>query len=518
MEVRDEFKISLGMALEDIFGFNKAEEIRDIYIDKINRNNNYGSNLSFISNTLSENIPIKDKEKYAFEIKSSEEITELGLDKNLSKAINNACILPLIPPEDMEMINIIKDYLNNSENKKEATKTIMLYLSFNYMYANKLDIIDDQRIFFDAVKQFSDDMKLKKIDCDFYAAFAENIINWSDSHKDLVDNNTNYYAMYLNLMKYTYIQHKEEKKFIKAYEEQLLPQDSSTRKMYLDKYSHYQQLSTSTPMKNSFKKLMYKDDERVLPVTDGEYSIGFLSSFPEYQHIPLALGEIVNNCQRMGDAGETAMLHGVLNPNAGFVIIVNNRTGEIKAESEVFIQKKKDKNIFCFDSIEITHGLNPVPYERLICQFVEERLKNYDNVYVGRGYRDPETNEFDKLPEHFLNAGAKDKKGIRPEITPFEAYLYSHEEDNENDYGIIDSVEEAERLLNEGTISSFDFLYTDIADNDNKESDTKFAYQIKKNGDMLIDKDKLPSLESSMEEENNFDEDEPFFNFNDEEE
>ena len=48
------------------------------------------------------------------------------------------------------------------------------------------------------------------------------------------------------------------------------------------------------------------------------------------------LGYETSCCKHYGDAGETAMLYGLINPNAGFFVIEDKATGKILAQAETW--------------------------------------------------------------------------------------------------------------------------------------------------------------------------------------
>lgn len=159
------------------------------------------------------------------------------------------------------------------------------------------------------------------------------------------------------------------------------------------------------------------------------------------------LGYFTHCCQKMGEAGESAMMHGLLNPKAGFWIVEDKHSGEIKCQAEVW---EEDKDTLVFDNIELANDAELSLYKGIIAKWLEET--SYDNVKMGTGYN------------HFMhNGNFRDCGKVTPTITPYEAYVLSYEDDSfcEGDAEEIKSVKKAKKLLEEERISYYDYVYCD---------------------------------------------------------
>ena len=110
------------------------------------------------------------------------------------------------------------------------------------------------------------------------------------------------------------------------------------------------------------------------------------------------LGELTNCCQCLGDAGETAMMHGFLNPDAGFWVI-EDKNGKIKAQAEIW---KTDEDTLVFDNIEFANTDNGHRAERaeqlrgVIAAWAME--SGYRNIIMGCGYNELSTETMEQAP------------------------------------------------------------------------------------------------------------------------
>lgn len=185
-----------------------------------------------------------------------------------------------------------------------------------------------------------------------------------------------------------------------------------------------------------------KDVEKM--TESGNYLAYILNGQDERQ---VMLGYDTHCCQKLGDAGESAMMHGLLNPKAGFWVIEEKGTGTIKAQAEVW---EENADTLVFDNIEYANDCDISLYREVISKWLEDT--EYRNVKMGTGYNAlmHETS--------FRNAGE-----VKPSITPYEAYVLSYEDDSycEGDAAEISSVRKAEKLLEEGKITYFDYIYCD---------------------------------------------------------
>ena len=158
------------------------------------------------------------------------------------------------------------------------------------------------------------------------------------------------------------------------------------------------------------------------------------------------LGELTNCCQSLGKAGETAMMHGFLNPDAGFWVI-EDRDGKVKAQAEIW---KSDKGILVFDNIEFAdtddeHLAHRIEQLRgVIAAWAME--SGYENIIMGCGYNELGTDSMEQAPVPELR------------LTPEEVFALQKDNEAEVSFENIDAVH---RYMQSEEYSPDDFVYTD---------------------------------------------------------
>lgn len=188
------------------------------------------------------------------------------------------------------------------------------------------------------------------------------------------------------------------------------------------------------------------------------------------------LGYDTDCCQHLGEAGESAMMHGLLHPKAGFWVATKNDSKKVVAQAEVW---ELNYNTLVFDNIEFANDAEIDQYKEIIGKWVSE--SEYENIIMGCGY-----NEF--MNDSFKEAGA-----VIPPVTPYELYVLSYEDecDAREEICELSSPEEAERLMESGEITYFDYVYCD--------SERESVY-LKENGRIAEFFDiEQPELEEDME-------------------
>lgn len=158
------------------------------------------------------------------------------------------------------------------------------------------------------------------------------------------------------------------------------------------------------------------------------------------------LGYDTDCCQHLGEAGESAMMHGLLHPKAGFWVVTKLESGKVVAQAESW--ELNDKTLV-FDNIEFANDAEIDQYKEIIGKWVAESA--YENVIMGCGYNTLSSDTF----EH---AGA-----IIPPVTPYELYVLSYEDDcyARDEICELPSEEEAKRLMDSGEITYYDYVYCD---------------------------------------------------------
>lgn len=158
------------------------------------------------------------------------------------------------------------------------------------------------------------------------------------------------------------------------------------------------------------------------------------------------LGYETDCCQHLGEAGESAMMHGLLHPKAGFWVVTKRNSGKVVAQAESW---ELNSNTLVFDNIEFANDAEIDQYKEVIGKWVEE--SPYENIIMGCGY-----NEF--ANDEFENAGR-----MIPPVTAYELYVLSYESDCEAREEIceLESAEQAQELMDNGIITYFDYVYCD---------------------------------------------------------
>ena len=158
------------------------------------------------------------------------------------------------------------------------------------------------------------------------------------------------------------------------------------------------------------------------------------------------LGDLTNCCQRLYAAGETAMMHGFLNPDAGFWVI-ENKDGKVKAQAEIW---KTNNGDLVFDNIEFAdtddeHLAHRVEQLRgVIATWAME--SGYANIIMGCGYNELGVDSMEQAPIPELR------------LTPEEVFALQEGNDANISFGNIDEVR---RYMQTEEYRPGDFVYTD---------------------------------------------------------
>ena len=149
------------------------------------------------------------------------------------------------------------------------------------------------------------------------------------------------------------------------------------------------------------------------------------------------LGYLTSCCQHLNGAGETAMMHGLINPNAGFWVIEDEK-GQVVAQAEIW---EKDKDTIIFDNIEFANDRELKDIQKVLTSWVES--SPYKNVIMGCGY-----NELSR------SINLQKSEAQYPELTAEEIYMLQ----DEDEYV---SMEDARDMAESGDYDYDDFVYTD---------------------------------------------------------
>ena len=158
------------------------------------------------------------------------------------------------------------------------------------------------------------------------------------------------------------------------------------------------------------------------------------------------LGDLTNCCQCLGGAGETAMMHGFLNPDAGFWII-EDKDGKVRAQAEIWIA---NEGTLVFDNIECAntdreHLSDRAEHLRgVIAAWAME--SKYTNIIMGCGFNELGIGSMEQAPI----------PGLR--LTPEEVFALQEGNDAYVSFGNMDDVY---RYMQTEKYRPGDFVYTD---------------------------------------------------------
>ena len=149
------------------------------------------------------------------------------------------------------------------------------------------------------------------------------------------------------------------------------------------------------------------------------------------------IGYDTDCCQHYGGAGETAMMYGLANPDAGFFVIEDKDTGKILAQAEVWERTTKSGNKqLVFDNIEFADDRQIDQFAPVLAKWCENAP--YDKILMGNGYNEMENSE---LRHH---------KGVEPPMTDELYDLFDGDEpytDADEDCSILKAKGEVESYL-----------------------------------------------------------------------
>ena len=161
------------------------------------------------------------------------------------------------------------------------------------------------------------------------------------------------------------------------------------------------------------------------------------------------LGDLTNCCQRLDAAGETAMMHGFLNPDAGFWVI-EDKDGTVKAQAEIW---KTNNGDLVFDNIEFANTDKEHLTDRadrlrgVIAAWATE--SGYKSIIMGCGYNE-------------LGIGSMKQAPI-PELCLTPEEVFALQKSNDADVSFR-NIHEAHCYMQTGKYDPNDFVYTDAGE------------------------------------------------------
>lgn len=198
--------------------------------------------------------------------------------------------------------------------------------------------------------------------------------------------------------------------------------------------------------KPGFKFSDCRCDLRMSAIECGKYGARILQANDPMQ---VMLGYATDCCQYLGEAGESSMMHGLINPKAGFWVLTNINSGKILAQAEVW---EENEDTLVFDNIEFANDADIALYREAIGAWV--RNSSYPNIKMGMGYNE-------MVHEVYEGGSLRSCGRCIPPVTPYEIFVMSYEEDAEWEGKPFKNEEEARQALENGDVTYFDFVYCD---------------------------------------------------------
>lgn len=162
-------------------------------------------------------------------------------------------------------------------------------------------------------------------------------------------------------------------------------------------------------------------------------------------------------CQHIGGAGETAMMYGLLNPDAGFFVVERLSDHNIVAQGESWLTE--DKKTLCFDNIEFADDKDMRSFAPIVAKFAQECP--YENVVTGTGYnafmtsgqirledgiQPPKCAEYDQMVDDELYTDAGRTVGVIKENDIIEPFFANSYEEKEGHPLVSDKAKEVEEV------------------------------------------------------------------------
>lgn len=254
----------------------------------------------------------------------------------------------------------------------------------------------------------------------------QNVIDWLCNHTQISDDTYIDFRNYFLQLKYT--------------------PETSIDRMYA-KISKYKAMGEIEKIEEAYKKCDFKfknctcELKRTVSIT-GKYKAEILKAKDVRA---VRLGYDTECCQHLGSEGESSMMHGLINPKAGFWVLTNKNNHKVLAQAEVW---EENENTLVFDNIEFANDADIDLYKKAIGKWLEE--SEYSTVKMGVGYNEMLLNHLDEFTE---------VEPVTPPVTPYEIYVISHEDSSEAP--VFKSEKAAKKALDAGEVTYYDYIYCD---------------------------------------------------------
>lgn len=137
-------------------------------------------------------------------------------------------------------------------------------------------------------------------------------------------------------------------------------------------------------IENAYLDFKFADCKCNLPKTEvelGDYKAYIMDAQDPRQ---VMIGYDTDCCQHLGGEGETAMMYGLVNPDAGFFVIEDKRSGKILAQAETWQTADGEKLVF--DNIEFADDRKVNQFAPVLAKWCEK--SPYPDILMGNGYNE----------------------------------------------------------------------------------------------------------------------------------
>ncbi len=154
-------------------------------------------------------------------------------------------------------------------------------------------------------------------------------------------------------------------------------------------------------IENAYLDFKFADCKCNLPKTEvelGDYKAYIMDAQDPRQ---VMIGYDTDCCQHLGGEGETAMMYGLVNPDAGFFVIEDKRSGKILAQAETWQTADGEKLVF--DNIEFADDRKVNQFAPVLAKWCEK--SPYPDILMGNGYNE------------MINDSIRQFEGMTPPLT-----------------------------------------------------------------------------------------------------
>ena len=153
----------------------------------------------------------------------------------------------------------------------------------------------------------------------------------------------------------------------------------------------------------------------------------------------ISLGELTCCCQEFGEAGETAMMYGLIHPEAGFWVIEDDK-GKVLAQAEIW-EPHNDHDTIVFDNIEFADDRDISTVMDTLVKWCEG--SKYENVIMGTRYTNIDSRSFPRAngqtpaltPEDICILDRDNEDGVDYEEYDDEGGTYEEDPEYDDNYG-----------------------------------------------------------------------------------